>query len=176
MAQIVQAATTWQHRGIDISLVGARFKCQFDGVAIVKDSLAAVKKDLDKRLGEKAKAVKLNLPIVSWRTNTWMNSDKSAVEGIAHEIITGVAVEKNKMILEGIDSIWKRSYILPDTPDNEKLILDLRAAKQTVLELEMKIESSEIGLYFGSKPVCAQVVEGLQANYARALKTVKPSR
>jgi len=165
----------WTHQGVVITLRGSQVVAQHDGVNIVKSSLSAVKKDIDKRMNVKASAVKLQLPIVSWRESTWRSSKKIPA-GIAHEVITGISVGPSRkgypdlsLLIDGMpESEYSRDYILPNTPENEALILRLKEAEKALEQLKDEIEERSIGTYLIG--TYAEAVKRLQENYRAASK------
>lgn len=161
-------AAVWTHKDVVISLSGAEFTFRLDGKFQHKSSLAAAKKMIDKYFYEKAKEVVLDMPMVFWQENTWGSS--TCVEGIGRATLTGLDQELKQ---KGLPTNLHLSYIMPDSPENEQLILDIEETKAKLEKLREEIEKRDISFYFGSsrnKKHYTEAVKSLQQRWAEARK------
>lgn len=144
--------STWSHKGIEIeALPSGQFKAMFGDIAIIKGSLATIKKDIDRRLDAKAKEVALDLPVVIVRVPTWRSEAPHLVE---RATITGISSDKNKIL--GIDPPdgYRNGFALPFSEENELLLrgwldhyMEEKRLKQIVDELAVRTGFGEMYSY-----------------------------
>lgn len=163
------AAATWTHKDVVITLSGAHFIFKFsasDKKWQSKSSLAAAKKAIDTWQTAKAKEVALEMAVVFWQGNSWRTSEKCE-EGIGRATVTGL---RQDLTPQGLPT-WSTSWVMPDSLENEQLILDMKATKMRLAELEEEIGKRGLSFYFPdgrSKPSYDMAVKTLQQRWDEA--------
>jgi hypothetical protein len=162
---------SWNHKGIEIELSGASFVAQINGKRVASPSLKAAQKAIDKHLAKKAEEVVLNLPVVILRIS-------GGAETIVHASITGIDPEELTVI--GLPkserfSGNKNEEVLPDSPENEALILEFREAKKKYEELEKQIYPRRVPVWINkgygrNKTTYSEAIQILQRDYDSAVK------
>jgi len=167
----------WNHKGVMIEATAAgTFRAVFDGTHISKGSLSAVKKDIDKRLEEKAKEVTLSLPVVVLRASDRFSGTKREIDSA---VITGIDRNSLKAIGHNIEAKagWKNDEILPESKENKKLLHDYVQAEAEFNRLKELVDRRSVDTYFGSafsvrnKIQYHEAVKKLEESYAKAKKS-----
>lgn len=160
----------WNYEGYEIEpTLSGKFRAVFEGVNIIKSSLDAVKKDIDKRQSTKALATPLSLPVVILREKGLFDE---LVMKIDHCIISGIDPETREV--QGVEETdWKNSEILPDSPANTKRLEALMAARDALHRAEKAIKGREVSLWIPRGPrnvpiPYAAAVQKLTENYEKA--------
>lgn len=156
----------WNYKGIEIEMRGEKFYAAMDDTAIVKPSLAAAKREIDKRLDAKAKLVTLNLPVVVLRVSFISEDDEKRPDIIEKAIITGVD-ESNRIL--GIASLegYRTCYALPYSVENAKILADYRHHQTEERRLRNIIESLNIPTRFDENRRYAECVEIIQKQHSK---------
>ena len=164
----------WEHRGIAIEMSGPNFIAEIDGNNVVKSSLAAAKKAIDREIEAKAEsqAVTLSLPVVILlESSSYRNEGKKK---IVHGVITGLDRDRREVI--GIDppNEFRRSMVLPESKENTKRLERYIQAEAAWKVAESAVEGRSVSTTFGWGYRRAQAfgesVAKLQESYARAQK------
>ena len=135
----------WTHKGITIEAMSSgNFTAVYEGVKIIKPSLIAVKKDIDKRQETKATAIPLNLPVVILQEPSYFKDEEAR---IIHSVITGLDPDSRK--IQGIDYLdgWRNGEILPDSKENTRRLEKLVIARADLKAAEKSIKGREVSLY-----------------------------
>ena len=166
----------WEHRGIAIEMSGPNFIAAFDGKNVVKSSLAAAKKAIDKEIEAKAEeqAVTLSLPVVILLAGSSYRSEGKKKK-IVHGVITGLDRDSREVI--GIDppnGFWW-SMVLPESKENTKRLERYIKAEAAWKVAESAVEGRSVDTSFRGNgrtqgQPFGESVAKLQESYARAQK------
>lgn len=136
----------WNHKGVEIEMSGENFCAVLDGKKVRKTSIAAVRKEIDKRAAAKAQNLEIKLPVVFLRRERIVDSDYDEFSVQTGEI-TGINPDNNDLV--GIEHFHT---ILPYGEHNVRLLQVYAAAKREAERLEVMVENREIEAYIPRLP------------------------
>jgi hypothetical protein len=164
----------WEYKGISIEPTSSgQFRAVHEGVNIIKPSLAAVKKDIDRRQSVKAEITPMNLPVVILlESSRYSNEGKTQ---IIHRAITGIDPESRRILGIEAPEGWLNSEILPESKENSRRLDKLAIARTDLKEADKSVKGREVELYIPSlsrnRPIpYGDAVKRLFENYAEAKK------
>ena len=158
----------WTYKEIEITMQGASFVAEVNGKRILKPSLKAVQKEIEKCLEEKAKEVTLSLPVVILRieSSLWTYNQGKFPERIDHAVITGINPTTKEVVgIEPPDK-YRNAYMLPDTPANSELLKVWLEADRAERAAKQAIEEIQMSKRFGDKVSYAEAVAYIQKQHA----------
>jgi hypothetical protein len=169
-----EETVNWNYKGTEITATeSGQFRAMFGKVAIIKPSLEAAKKAINKKLEEKAEATPVNLSlVVLWEKRSYR---EFGARKITHEVITGVDPETRRITGFPEMKDWRAREILPDSMDNTRRLEELMAARIVKDRCEKAISGRGVSLsqpYWGRNKVAPYgvIVQNLLDNYAKAKK------
>ena len=165
----------WEHKGISIEISGANFVAEFDGKRIVRSSLAATKKAIDKEMEAKAEeeSVALKLPVVILLERR--HHSEPSEKRIVHGVITGV--DRETFAATGIDPPegMDSEMVLPDSKENTKRLEQYIRAEAAWKVAEASVQGRGVGIYWRgygreNKRTFGECVTKLRESYNAAKK------
>lgn len=161
----------WQYKGFTIELTpSASFAAEIGDKYYSGSSLSAAKKAIDKHLEEKAKDVKLSLPVVMVLGNSRFDETNFIIK---QGVITGV--DQKSIEVQGLDERRNFEYTLPDSKANMELSLEYVKAQKVLTALKKKLEARSINLQLSGysslkKTPYHEAIKTLQDRYEAAKK------